>query len=299
MNDLQIEYFLAVAENLSFTKTASEKYISQPAISKQIAVMEEELGVVLFERGYKTTKLTEAGKLYADFYKKYREDFLLISQQAKNVQTDNRIPLRIGFGSGWTLSDFLPRIIQNLKINHPHIKIFLESHSFRQLSVALNENNLDIIITLDIDIPALPQFSRQHLTSVPRYILYSPFHPLSEHTNIQPQDFINEPFLIPVPEETSFIMDLIKSYCRPYGFMPKIQLVKNVDSLLTSVLNGLGVAIVDGWTLNTVSDKFLYLPIHSHHDISAVWVGNSNNSAIPIFLQELSEVFCAENDLSR
>ena len=62
MNDLQIDYFMAVGTNLSFTKTSQELYVSQPAISKQIKLMEEELGVRLFYRNNKKTELTEAGK---------------------------------------------------------------------------------------------------------------------------------------------------------------------------------------------------------------------------------------------
>jgi len=48
MNDLEIDYFMAVATNLSFTKTSEELYVSQPAISRQIASLEKELGVTLF-----------------------------------------------------------------------------------------------------------------------------------------------------------------------------------------------------------------------------------------------------------
>ena len=63
MNDLQIDYFIAVARNLSFTKTAEEMYVSQPAISRQISHLEEELGYPLFDRSKKTTQLTPAGEI--------------------------------------------------------------------------------------------------------------------------------------------------------------------------------------------------------------------------------------------
>ena len=61
MNDLQIDYFMAVATNSSFTKTSEELFVSQPAISKQIALLERELGVKLFIRNNRRTELTEAG----------------------------------------------------------------------------------------------------------------------------------------------------------------------------------------------------------------------------------------------
>lgn len=55
MNDLQIDYFMAVATNSSFTKTSEELFVSQPAISKQIALLERELGVKLFIRNNRRT----------------------------------------------------------------------------------------------------------------------------------------------------------------------------------------------------------------------------------------------------
>ena len=64
MNDLQIDYFMAVATNLSFTKTSEELYVSQPAISRQISQLEKELGTRLFRRNNQKTELTETGKLY-------------------------------------------------------------------------------------------------------------------------------------------------------------------------------------------------------------------------------------------
>ena len=63
MNDLQIDYFMAVATNQSFTKTSEELFVSQPAISRQIALLEKELGAQLFYRNNMEAKLTEAGQL--------------------------------------------------------------------------------------------------------------------------------------------------------------------------------------------------------------------------------------------
>lgn len=81
MNDLQIDYFMAVATNLSFTKTSEELYVSQPAISKQISQLEKELGVKLFTRNNRKTELTDAGRLYFDFFNRYKADVTPYLQQ--------------------------------------------------------------------------------------------------------------------------------------------------------------------------------------------------------------------------
>ena len=69
MNDLQIDCFLAVARNLSFTKAASELYISQPAVSRQIAALEDKLGFVLFDRSKRNIKLTKSVNYFNLFSK--------------------------------------------------------------------------------------------------------------------------------------------------------------------------------------------------------------------------------------
>jgi len=105
MNDLQIEYFLAAAEHMSFTKTANEKFVSQPAVSKQISAMESELGVELFVRGHNSAKLTQAGRMFHEYYKKQRQEMELLKQQIRENEKEEVLDLHIGCGSGWTRAD--------------------------------------------------------------------------------------------------------------------------------------------------------------------------------------------------
>jgi len=75
----QIQYFLMAAEKMSFTETAKVMYVSQPAVSRQISLLEEEIGLELFRRNKSTLQLTGAGERLAAFFSKtfqeYRELF--------------------------------------------------------------------------------------------------------------------------------------------------------------------------------------------------------------------------------
>ena len=64
MNSRQLEYFLAVAHELNFTKAAESMYVSQTAVTQQIKALEEQLGVSLFERTKKKVVLTPAGNVF-------------------------------------------------------------------------------------------------------------------------------------------------------------------------------------------------------------------------------------------
>ena len=68
IDSIQIEYFLAVSKYLSFTKAAEALYVSQPAISRRISMLEEQLGVKLIKRTKRTVEMTEAGKKFQSFF---------------------------------------------------------------------------------------------------------------------------------------------------------------------------------------------------------------------------------------
>lgn len=291
MNDLQIEYFLAAAENLSFTKTANEKYVSQPAVSKQISALEEELGVSLFERGYKSTKLTAAGHTFASFFKKQKEDMELLAKDARESGKNDALSLRIGCGSGWQMADVLPEIIRRLKTREGDVRFWLESYEFNQIAPALNDGDIDLGITLHGAVVKLPSLEERILIKIPQMILYSPKHPLAEKEELKPEDFKNELFLVPRSNRSAYIIDLVNGFCEPYGFTPQIHEVKNTESMFINVLGGTGVAITDLWAWQTVKDHCLALPLKSVYTISSVWRRDNPNPLLPVFLKELTEKF--------
>ncbi|MFP3154710.1 LysR family transcriptional regulator [Lachnospiraceae bacterium ZAX-1] len=291
MNDLQIAYFLAAAENLSFTKTANENYVSQPAVSKQISAMEEEIGAILFERKHNLMSLTNAGILFADYFKRQRQDLHLVTQQARGFQVNKEICLRLGIGSGWTLSDFLPDLVANMVVKGIKIQMHIENYEFHEIIPALSDNEIDIGITLHTSVIDLPTMEHYRFTEVPRVLIYSEAHPLARHTTLSPLDFKDELFFVTLPEKIASIVELVKSFCDPYGFIPKIRSVKSNEALFMNVLNGFGVAIVDSWAAKTGREVFRHIPLDTNHAISAVWRRNKTNTALPLFLQELAAIF--------
>ena len=96
MNDLQIDYFMAVATNKSFTKTSEELFVSQPAISRQISSLEKELGAKLFVRNNQKTELTAVGKLYFDLFSRYKADLINTKLEAAELLGKKKGTVRVG-----------------------------------------------------------------------------------------------------------------------------------------------------------------------------------------------------------
>ncbi len=289
MNDLQIEYFLSAANNLSFTKTANDKFVTQPAVSRQIAALEAELEVKLFEVGYKSIKLTKAGEIYFDYFKKHYEQLDILKSKLKSNKRSGEQTLRVGCGSGWTLMDILPKIISELKEEYGNVRVILENCAFSEVSHSLLEHEVDIGITLGNDALALPSLESRALVELPRVIIYSSKLEIASKDDLEPIDFRNEYFLVPRSQRSTFVFDLVRSFCDPYGFNPDICEVRNTESLINAVLSGLGVAIVDYWTYVTLQNVCKAVYIDSRETVSVSWRKNNNNPLIESFLKSLEK----------
>ncbi len=290
MNDLQIEYFLSAAQNLSFTKTANEKFVSQPAVSKQISALENELEVKLFEVGYKSIKLTKAGEIYYDYFKKHYAQLEVMKEKLKSNLRNDEHTIRVGCGSGWTLMDILPNIVEELKEEYGNVRVILENCAFSEISHSLLEHEVDIGITLGNDALALPSLETHTLVDLPRVIIYSSKLDIARESELTPIDFKNEYFLVPRSQRSTYIFDLVKSFCEPYGFTPDVCEVRNTESLLNAVISGLGVAIVDYWTYLTIQNVCNAVYIDSRESVSVSWRKNNNNPLIESFLKSLDKM---------
>ncbi|MBO4835604.1 MAG: LysR family transcriptional regulator [Lachnospiraceae bacterium] len=87
MTDMQIKMFMELTRSLSFSKTAETFYTTQPTISRQIRMLEEEWGIRLFDRNKRQVKLTKAGKVMADFFDEHDDGLKKALQKAKRYKT--------------------------------------------------------------------------------------------------------------------------------------------------------------------------------------------------------------------
>lgn len=287
MNDLQIEYFLTVARNLSFTKSADELYVTQPAVSRQISTLEKELEVPLFDRTNKSTRLTEAGEIYLKFFLDYQERLKNVKEKTKQINKERRGAIRLGCLEGWDITGFFPEVLEKFKMDYPNVQVILECFGIRGLVHALKTDAIDAAMSIDVTLMDIEGTYTETLTTIPRIILFSKNHPLAKKTHVSPRDFANETFFVLSSEEASYAVGLVKRYMRPFGFEPKIQTVRNIESMNACVHNGMGVEISDWWSSAKNMHDFKYIPIGSRHPIVLVWKQKNANSAIGVLVNEM------------
>jgi len=263
LNDLQIDFFMAVATNRSFTKTSEELFVSQPAISKQISMLEKELGVKLFHRNNKITELTKAGELFYEFFRDYKNDLRFTMQKAAALEHKGPKMIHLAFLEGWDMSDVIHEFLDRFHKRYPDIKVMLDCCGAKELSTMLLTNNVDIVLTLQNTVSEIDAISTKDVSKVRKVLLYSSRSPYAEVNDLQLSDFKNETFYAPWGILDKLITRAIASYCEPYEFVPRIEFVRNSESMITCVRNGLGVAILDDWNWCINSDDLRVLPLET------------------------------------
>lgn len=143
--DYRDNVFLAVAENLSFSKAAEELFISQPAVTNHIKELESKLNVTLFERKGNKIYLTDAGKLTYNRLKPIKQLYRELESDLERLNDAFKGILRIGASS--TISQYLiPKVISAFYKRYPKIEFFLLNGNSLEMEQKLLENEIDLAL---------------------------------------------------------------------------------------------------------------------------------------------------------
>lgn len=298
MNDLQIDYFMAVATNLSFTKTSEELFVSQPAISRQISQLEKELGCRLFRRNNQGTVLTEAGRLYFDLFSKYKAEFINTKIQADRISGNNKGVIRVGFLEGWDLFNIIPPMMEKYNAAFPDSEVVINCCGVKELSTGLLTDALDIVVTMQNSVRSYSEFYSKDVTKIGKILIYSSRHPLAQRPSeeLSLKDFSHDLFIAPWEIVDKMIIDAIANYTRPYGFVPKLRFVKNHESTITCVRNNMGVMIADDWVWAKDADDLRWIPFNATDTISIARLRTRNNENV-LKMESILTKIIEENSL--
>ena len=133
MNLMRIKYFVEVAKWGSFSKAAQMLYVSQPNLSRQIALMEQEVGFELFHRTGKTIQLTRAGEYLFGQFRDLPELAERAIAHAEAISRREECSISIGVLEGQDVNAFLSGRIGGLREQEPNLLVELERNSFRNL----------------------------------------------------------------------------------------------------------------------------------------------------------------------
>ncbi|MEN5302656.1 transcriptional regulator CynR [Pseudomonas sp. TWI628] len=217
-----IQYFLAVAEHLSFTKAAAALHVSQPALSQQVRQLEESLGAQLFDRSGRTTRLTDAGAVYLLYARRAYQELQEAKRAIHDVSDLSRGSLRVAVTPTFTTYLVGP-LIEAFHSRHPKITINLREISQERIEELLLAGELDVGIAFDeIHVPEIEAIPLLNETLA---LVVSRRHRLAEERSITSQGLSAESLVLLSTEFAT--REQIDRYCRKYGIRHKVQMEAN------------------------------------------------------------------------
>ena len=287
MNEKQIECFLETGKYLSFTKAAQNLYLPQPAVSRYISALENELGTTLFIReNSRNISLSESGTIYFNMFQRFNAELVNVR---KMLSSNNSI-LRLGYNIGWNVSSFLPEVVKRCREDDPDFKITFECLGFKELLKSLDERRLDAIITTGDYVEGKSDFFRKEFTNIHRIVVYS--EQLPELDKIKdPSSFADCTFFMVDDPRIAELCQDIEVIFRPYKFIPKFTAVPNINTVFACVENGLGVAVLDSWYQGIHHPGMHMMDLEIDFPIALAWHRSTVFPAIDYFSNKLQNFF--------
>lgn len=289
MNLNQLEYFVAVAENLSFTKAARQCFISQTAMTQQIHALEQTVGVPLFVRDKHHVMLTPAGVVYlkeARTILKRNDDAIRLARVAGEGTTGE---LTVGYISGFGTSDCAD-ILRGFREAYPGISMKLFRSTMSGLFDALARGECDIALTIQTHQQEFSNIGHQYIRSYPLTAVLPAEHPLAERKNITYSDLKAENFIImqPSARPRAEMEEMLWVYERG-GFMPNVvALETEPETIMLMISLGMGISILPEYIVRLYYRKndIRILPVVKSDgnaetlDFEMAWSEDNGNPAV-------------------
>lgn len=213
-----LRYFIAVAQHGSFNRAAQVLHLTQPALSRQVKDLEEEVAVPLLERGKNAVTLTKAG---ASFCEEAQEILARVELAVQRTRGGVRPELlRVGYAPS-AAAKILPRALQRFHQGHPRVHVELTDLAPPAMLRMARDGELDVVITLDPPGKGIPNFQWEKLHEI-RLALVMPLgHELAKLKRIPPQRLPEIPLIGLDPESFPEYLPHIRKILKPFSITPR------------------------------------------------------------------------------
>lgn len=242
----QLRYFVAAAELGSMSRAAEKLHVSQPALSRQIRLLEEELGVQLFDRIRKRIHLTEAGGVFLSRARQILCDTETAIQQVREQFGGERRTLRLGFLTPF-LDDLVAPAVREFRQRHAKARVALFDLPPRAMLDRLRDNELDLALLGNMEASDREAFDFVPVWKHAMQAVLPSTHPKASARSIRLRDLAREEWIS--LSDTAFPgrREFLRAACARAGFEPRIVgEVESLSLLLATVSSGSGVGILPG-----------------------------------------------------
>ena len=254
----RLKYFLAVAEELHFGRAATRLDMAQPPLSRQIAALEADLGVQLFDRSRSQIRLTQAGATLQEHARQILARLDAACRETKLIGAGGAGRLRIAF-VGSASHGILPNLIKTFRSAYPEVELALSSMNNADLQRALVQREIDVAV-------ARPELKdeefRRELLYREKLILALPDTPrFADQEEIRFADLAEETFVLYPRRPRPSYADVVLGICAREGFQPaRLELTQDFQSAISLVSVGVGLSVAPESVARTQRPGVIYRP---------------------------------------
>ncbi len=287
-----LRYFVAVAEELSFTRAAERLHMAQPPLSTQMRALERALGVELFDRSRRAIALTAAGEVLLGEARRLLVQVEQALAATTRAGTGEVGRLTVGFVPSASLGP-LPELLREFRGRHPGVELFLRELPPDDLVAGLHSGALDLaVLYLPVAEPALAELT---IAREPLVAALPEGHRLaSARSALRLASLRAEPFVLPARHHMPGLHARVLESCRRAGFEPRA--VQDDVWLLQTVLGlvaaGLGVALVPASVEKLGRAGVAFRPLRDPGppvELGALWRADDTSAALRNLVAVLRE----------
>jgi DNA-binding transcriptional LysR family regulator len=256
-----LRYFLALAEELNFTRAAKRLSIAQPPLTRQIRQLEQEMGIELIDRSSYRIELTRAGAAFAGEIARILGELRVAVAHAKRTARGALSQVRVGFTESASFNPLVTTAFRSFRAKHPEIEVSLEERQSLELCKGLREERIDVAFVR----PPLKNqagIALDILQEEDMLVVVPNTHRLAGARLVDLQDLEKESFILYPRAVRPGLADAVVAACERAGFSPRIeQYAPQLSATINLVAASLGISIVPQSMRGLQPNAVAYIPI--------------------------------------
>lgn len=283
-----LRYFRAVAEQLNFSRAAEQLHVAQPALSRQVRALEEELGATLLDRNHARVHLTDAGRTFYGHACKILAQVDIATASVHEV--GEGVAGELILCNDWHLGGRLvPAALNEFRKKFPRAEVMLHDRKLQDQLALVCDRRVHLGFAVRELIGGRRELEQLLLFRSDLVVVFPPGHPLDGRKEVRLAELANETWITVDRRESPQYLAFLNRLCRLSGFTPKLgPIATTLEGILGRVASGYGIVLVPEYIVPPLRGQLSWAasdcaPI----ELCAVWHRQEQSKLLAQFIQIL------------
>ena len=277
-----LRYFVAVAEELNFTRAAERLYIAQPPLSTQIRNLEEELGVQLLERDKRSVHLTQGGRHFLERARTILASVESAKEEVRSAASGEIGKLSVGFSASSILTWVFPAALRRFQAEHPSVELRMQEMTSTYQLDGIHQRTLDLGVVRKANIHLPLGVAMEEWYAAPLIAAMPETHVLTKGKGIAMSELKNVPLIVYPKDAGHGLYWKVLSLCAEASFRPRVMHeARDAATMIGLVAAGFGVAILPSDMQCIKHDGVVYSNILDQGTVSSMYLAYRDEDANP------------------